>query len=294
MTLINIQSLVTANCISLVIKNGAIPASFCLFSSFPNYTISINFWKHRWCAWDSNLGQQVGGHRWIHWAMAAPDAFHWLIIIFAHTNLLLTYLLAYLHLTNLSEKFKNKFKKTPAFAHVIKLTKVLDYFTVANLIKEINGFNLQLFRHSDYKLAYIMTREHSLRKWKYHCMADLLCDWEFAVDCRVVLTKNCVLHLSRNLRSFRLYMIAHRRLNKNPYKVTRTYLHVSREQTKRKHIFRKKCFFLSPHQAHKCILPNELTYYPPKSVRPGRQFIVLCLMSAAQSTHGNKRFTKIG
>ena len=108
--------------------------------------------------------------------MAAPDAFHWLIIIFAHTNLLLTYLLAYLHLTNLSEKFKNKFKKTPAFAHVIKLTKVLDYFNVANLIKEINGFNLQLFRHSDYKLAYIMTREHSLRKWKYHCMADLLFD----------------------------------------------------------------------------------------------------------------------
>ena len=32
----------------------------------------INWKKRRWCAWKSNLGQQDGRRRQIHWAMAAP------------------------------------------------------------------------------------------------------------------------------------------------------------------------------------------------------------------------------
>ena len=51
-------------------KNGPIPPSFCLFSSFSHY--SFNNWKkHRWCAWDSNPGPQGGRRRRNHGAMAA-------------------------------------------------------------------------------------------------------------------------------------------------------------------------------------------------------------------------------
>ena len=40
---------------------------FCMLHIF-----LINWWKHRWCALDSNLGWQDGKRCWIHWAMVAP------------------------------------------------------------------------------------------------------------------------------------------------------------------------------------------------------------------------------
>ena len=49
--------------------NGPIPASFCSFSSFSHHNFNNSNWKkHRWCAWDSNLGPQDGRHRWNHLA----------------------------------------------------------------------------------------------------------------------------------------------------------------------------------------------------------------------------------
>ena len=53
-------------------KNGPITASFCLFSFFSNYN-NINWKKHWWCAWDSNLRPQDGRCRWNHGAMAATQ-----------------------------------------------------------------------------------------------------------------------------------------------------------------------------------------------------------------------------
>ena len=47
----------------------------CLSSYFPPSTLhnsNINWWKLRWCAWDSNPGLQNGRSRRIHRAMAAP------------------------------------------------------------------------------------------------------------------------------------------------------------------------------------------------------------------------------
>ena len=54
-----------------IIKNGPIPASFCLFSFFSCYDFNKNWKKRRWCAWDSNLGPQDGRCRQNHRAMAA-------------------------------------------------------------------------------------------------------------------------------------------------------------------------------------------------------------------------------
>ena len=51
-------------------KIGPIPASFCLFSSFSHYNFN-NWKKHRWCAWDSNLGPHDCRRRRNHGAMAA-------------------------------------------------------------------------------------------------------------------------------------------------------------------------------------------------------------------------------
>ena len=47
---------------------------FVYFRSFhiPIQMTNINWKKHRWCAWDSNPGQQDGRRRRIHWAIAAP------------------------------------------------------------------------------------------------------------------------------------------------------------------------------------------------------------------------------
>ena len=53
--------------------NGSIPASFCLFSFFSHYNFNTIWKKHRWCAWDSNLGLQDGRHRQNHGAMAATS-----------------------------------------------------------------------------------------------------------------------------------------------------------------------------------------------------------------------------
>ena len=42
---------------------------------FSTWHISnINWFKHRWCAWDSNPGRQDGRCRQIHWAMVAPQS----------------------------------------------------------------------------------------------------------------------------------------------------------------------------------------------------------------------------
>ena len=43
-----------------------------VFSSCYNLNSNLNWFKHRWYAWDSNLGRQDGRRKWIHWAMAAP------------------------------------------------------------------------------------------------------------------------------------------------------------------------------------------------------------------------------
>ena len=49
---------------------------FSVFSFFQHITIQILNWlKRKWCAWDSNPGQQDGRCRRIHWAMAAPLGF---------------------------------------------------------------------------------------------------------------------------------------------------------------------------------------------------------------------------
>ena len=56
-------------------KNGPFPASFLfifVFSTCYNLNWNLNWKKHRWCAWDSNLGRQDGRRERIHWAMAAP------------------------------------------------------------------------------------------------------------------------------------------------------------------------------------------------------------------------------
>ena len=57
------------------LKNGPIPASFLFIFDFSTcYNSNLNWKKHRWCAWDSNPGRQVGRHERIHWATAAPHS----------------------------------------------------------------------------------------------------------------------------------------------------------------------------------------------------------------------------
>ena len=48
-----------------------------VFSTLHN---SINWWKCRWCAWDSNMGRQDGKRTRIDWAMAAP-LFRYVIVL---------------------------------------------------------------------------------------------------------------------------------------------------------------------------------------------------------------------
>ena len=69
---------------NLFLKKGPFSASF--FFTFVLFTFqfkwqiyslnNINWKKHRWCAWDSNLGKQDGRCKRIHWAMAAPSCCH--------------------------------------------------------------------------------------------------------------------------------------------------------------------------------------------------------------------------
>ena len=50
----------------------SIPATLLFIFVFSTrHNSNINWWKCRWCAWDSNPGQQDWRHRRIHWAMAA-------------------------------------------------------------------------------------------------------------------------------------------------------------------------------------------------------------------------------
>ena len=55
--------------------NGPISASFLFIFVFSTLHNSINWWKHNWCALDSNPGRQGGRCRWIHWAIAATRHF---------------------------------------------------------------------------------------------------------------------------------------------------------------------------------------------------------------------------
>ena len=55
----------------IFLKYGPKPASFCLFSSLPQYNDECNNKKQKWWAWDSNSGPQDGRCRRIHIAMAA-------------------------------------------------------------------------------------------------------------------------------------------------------------------------------------------------------------------------------
>ena len=52
---------------------GPIPASFLFIFVFSHYNFNTNWLKHRWCAWDSNLGPQDGRRRRNHGAMAATQ-----------------------------------------------------------------------------------------------------------------------------------------------------------------------------------------------------------------------------
>ena len=56
-------------------QNGPFPASFCLFLFFSRHNFNTNWKKHRWCAWDSNLGPKDGGRRQNHGAMEATPEF---------------------------------------------------------------------------------------------------------------------------------------------------------------------------------------------------------------------------
>ena len=78
----------------LFLKNGPIPASFCLFSFFSCYNFNTNWKKSRWCAWDTNPGPQDDRRRWNHGAVAAiPSSY-----LFIWTN----------HGANAVEKFSNR------------------------------------------------------------------------------------------------------------------------------------------------------------------------------------------
>ena len=65
----------------LFIFNGQISAFFLFIFVFSTLHNWINWWKCRWCAWDSNLGQQNGRHRWIQWAMAHPTLFYLICVL---------------------------------------------------------------------------------------------------------------------------------------------------------------------------------------------------------------------
>ena len=57
---------------SFFLKMGQSRPLFVYFRLFTLHNL-INWWKRRWCAWDSNPRWLDGSHRQIHWAMAAPQ-----------------------------------------------------------------------------------------------------------------------------------------------------------------------------------------------------------------------------
>ena len=50
-----------------ILKNAPIWPLFVYFRLFHMTQINTNWWKHRWCAWDSNLKLQDRRRRRIHW-----------------------------------------------------------------------------------------------------------------------------------------------------------------------------------------------------------------------------------
>ena len=72
--------------IQIFFKKWANPGLFLFIFVFPTLHNSINSWKRRWCAWDSNPGQQDGSRRRIHWAMAAPQNSNLNVSILLHNN----------------------------------------------------------------------------------------------------------------------------------------------------------------------------------------------------------------
>ena len=88
---------------------------FCLFSPF-----QFKLKKRRWCAWESNPGQQDGRHERIHWATAAPPCikfFNRLLLKVQKRNVLLSQMLVYnrdfkRHFCVSSNWFKQKEKVT--------------------------------------------------------------------------------------------------------------------------------------------------------------------------------------
>ena len=68
----------------LFFLNGPIPAFFLfifVFTTCYNLNSNFNWKKHRWCAWDSNLGRQDGRRKRIHWATTAPQYFYFFMSI---------------------------------------------------------------------------------------------------------------------------------------------------------------------------------------------------------------------
>ena len=57
----------------IFLKIGNSWPRFVYFRLFHIIKINLNWYKHRWCAWDSNPGHQDGKRRRVHWAMAASD-----------------------------------------------------------------------------------------------------------------------------------------------------------------------------------------------------------------------------
>ena len=101
-------------------KNGPIPASFPVFIFVFSTRYNLNWKKRRWCAWESNPGQQDGRHERIHWATAAPPCikfFNRLLLKVQKRNVLLSQMLVYnrdfkRHFCVSSNWFKQKEKVT--------------------------------------------------------------------------------------------------------------------------------------------------------------------------------------
>ena len=64
--------------VRVVFKMGKRWPLFVYFRSFLTlqrqimHKFDYKWYRHRWCAWELNLGRQYGKRRWIHWAMATP------------------------------------------------------------------------------------------------------------------------------------------------------------------------------------------------------------------------------
>ena len=102
----------------IFLKNGPIPASFCLFLLFSHYNFNTNWKKHRWCAWETNLGPQDGRRRQNHGTLAATYGGHNLVrqadvnalILWPESlePLTINFKLSYLTLLHLAEFFASR------------------------------------------------------------------------------------------------------------------------------------------------------------------------------------------